>query len=131
MLRELGCELDEHTFTEIFDEVDSDGSGYLQYDELVTALGMIKRNVVEVMKLEQAFTKLRSLERLKDLKADPKHKRRHAHAVYASDLVHTLKISEVEAEEMIFIADLINEDATLEKSIDFSEFKQVVVNWSN
>ena len=131
MLRELGCELDEHTFTEIFDEVDSDGSGYLQYDELVTALGMIKRNVVEVMKLEQAFTKLRSLERLKDLKADPKHKRRHAHAVYASDLVHTLKISEVEAEEMIFIADLKNEDATLEKSIDFSEFKQVVVNWSN
>lgn len=131
MLRELGCELDEYTFTEIFDEVDSDGSGYLQYDELVTALGMIKRNVVEVMKLEQAFTKLRSLERLKELKADPKHKRRHAHAVYASDLVHTLKISEVEAEEMIFIADLKDEDATLEKSIDFSEFKQVVVNWSN
>ena len=48
------------------------------------------------------------------------------HAVYASDLVVTLGISEAEAEEMIFIADLKDD-----LCIDFTEFKQVVVNWSN
>ena len=53
------------------------------------------------------------------------------HAVYASDLVATLGITEVEAEEMIFIADLKDAPEGEEKSIDFTEFKQVVVNWSN
>ena len=48
------------------------------------------------------------------------------HCVYASDLVKTLGISEAEAEEMIFIADFKDSAA-----IDFSEFKQVVVNFSN
>ena len=46
--------------------------------------------------------------------------------MYASDLVATLGISEAEAEEMIFIADLKDNQA-----IDFTEFKQVVINWSN
>ena len=47
------------------------------------------------------------------------------HCIYASDLVSTLRISEEEAEEMIFIADFKDNQA-----IDFTEFKQVVVNWS-
>ena len=53
------------------------------------------------------------------------------HRVYASDLVATLGISEAEAEEMIFIADLKDADEGADKFIDFTEFKQVVVNWSN
>ena len=56
---------------------------------------------------------------------------RNEHAVYASDLVHCLGISSVEAEEMIFIADLKDDPRDVEPSIDFTEFKQVVVNWSN
>jgi len=32
---------------------------------------------------------------------------------------------------MIFIADLKDSDEGAEKFIDFTEFKQVVVNWSN
>ena len=47
------------------------------------------------------------------------------HCVYASDLVLTLGLSEADAEEMIFIADLKDN-----QNIDFTEFKQVVVNWS-
>jgi len=47
------------------------------------------------------------------------------HMVYASDLVLTLGVTEAEAEEMIFIADLQDNNA-----IDFTEFKQIVVNWS-
>lgn len=47
------------------------------------------------------------------------------HKVYASDLVITLKVKREEAEEMIFIADLWDNQA-----IDFTEFKQIVVNWS-
>lgn len=45
--------------------------------------------------------------------------------VYASDLVTTLGVTQEEAEEMIFIADLVDNQA-----IDFTEFKQIVVNWS-
>lgn len=47
------------------------------------------------------------------------------HVVYAADLVATLGVTEVEAEEMIFIADLKDN-----QFIDFTEFKQVVVSWS-
>ena len=63
LLRELGCSLDEATFTEIFDEVDSDGDGALVVEEFVTALGMLKRNVLEVMQLEESFTRLRAASR--------------------------------------------------------------------
>jgi hypothetical protein len=45
--------------------------------------------------------------------------------VYAADLVATLGVTEIEAEEMIFIADLKDN-----QYIDFTEFKQVVVSWS-
>ena len=47
------------------------------------------------------------------------------HVVRASDLVAALHVTLEEAEEMIFIADLKDN-----QSIDFTEFKQVVVNWS-
>merc|ERR1712146_9202 len=47
------------------------------------------------------------------------------HSVYASDLVRALGVNKDEAEEMIFIADLQDNQA-----IDFTEFKQIVVNWS-
>ena len=47
------------------------------------------------------------------------------HVVYAADLVATLGVTAVEAEEMIFIADLKDN-----QYIDFTEFKQVVVSWS-
>jgi Ca2+-binding EF-hand superfamily protein len=46
--------------------------------------------------------------------------------LYASDLVAALGVTEEEAEEMIFVADLKEN-----QSIDFTEFKQVVVNWSS
>jgi len=48
------------------------------------------------------------------------------HALYASDLVAALGVTPEEAEEMIFVADLKEN-----QSIDFTEFKQVVVNWSS
>ena len=54
--------------------------------------------------------------------AEPSEER---HVIYASDLVTALGVSEAEAEEMIFIADLKDN-----QQIDFTEFKQVVVNWS-
>jgi hypothetical protein len=49
----------------------------------------------------------------------------HSSQVYAADLVRALGVNKDEADEMIFIADLQNDQA-----IDFTEFKQIVVNWS-
>ena len=49
----------------------------------------------------------------------------HVHVVCSKDLVAALGVSEAEAEEMIFIADLKDN-----QYIDFTEFKQVVVSWS-
>ena len=68
MLSELGCELDEQTYAEIFDECDSHGDGTLSLDEFVTALGMLKRNVLEVMQLEQSFTRMRAHRLRKEVK---------------------------------------------------------------
>lgn len=157
-MHELGCELDEHTYQEIFDECDSDGDGHLVFAEFITMIGMLKRNVLEVMQLEQSFTRMRA-HRLKppaDGTHAPTHPTAHRggggsgggggpsaylrrpsealgppptallneHAVYASDLVHCLGITEAEAEEMIFIADLKDDPKNVEPSIDFTEFKQ-------
>ena len=156
LLHELGCELDEQSYAEIFDECDSDGDGTITVEEFITALGMLKRNVLEVMQLEQSFTRMRA-HRLAQADGGiagaggtarpppPRHQLTHGgkttvqlvaaplneHAVYASDLVHCLGITGAEAEEMIFIADLKDDPRDVEPSIDFTEFKQVVVNWSN
>ena len=46
------------------------------------------------------------------------------HKIFASDLVAALGVSEETAEEMIYIADLQEN-----QSITFTEFRQVVVNW--
>ena len=59
LMHELGFELDEHTFGELFEEVDSLGEGTVTRVELITMLGMLKQNILEVMELEKAFTRLR------------------------------------------------------------------------
>lgn len=41
-MRDLGFDLDEHTFDELFEEVDSRGDGTVTRDELITALGMVR-----------------------------------------------------------------------------------------
>ena len=115
-------------------------------------MGMLKRNLLELMELERSFTRLRETRTHAAESAgpagggSPAGRRRGSatcgkggsakelaapppldeHCVYASDLVRTLGISEAEAEEMIFIADFKDNQA-----IDFSEFKQIVVNWTS
>jgi Ca2+-binding EF-hand superfamily protein len=154
LMHEIGFELDEHTFAEVFEEVDSRADGTVTLPELITALGMLKRNILEVMQLERAFVGIRKGRKKKEKtspsKASPTPKRRmlpspwltaspskeseveeepeeelDEHLVYASDLVRRLGVNQNEAEEMIFIADLQDN-----QSIDFTEFKQIVVNWS-
>mmetsp|Transcript_6690 Transcript_6690/g.16254 ORF Transcript_6690/g.16254 Transcript_6690/m.16254 type:complete len:532 (+) Transcript_6690:2117-3712(+) len=171
LMHELGFKLDEHTFEELFEEVDSRGDGTVTRSELITALGMLKQNILEVMDLEAAFTRLRAGRKRGDAAPAPSADKRRSssilkpngtvkmlnpvkdkitgkfgkpesvektsgtlqpaapqldeHMVYASDLVLTLGVTEAEAEEMIFIADLQDNNA-----IDFTEFKQIVVNWS-
>ena len=48
LMHVLGFELDEHTFEELFEEVDSRGEGTVTRDEFITALGMLKQNILEV-----------------------------------------------------------------------------------
>lgn len=142
----LGFVLDELTVKEVFDGVDSNGDGYITEVEFITCVGMLKRNLVEVQQLQSSFTAFRESAKKKAEEASKKaaedlaHAKKHHkhglpmasrpddpddHNVYAEDLVAALGVSEEEAEEMIFIADLKESQA-----IDFTEFKQVVVNWS-
>ena len=97
-------------------------------------IGMLKRNLLEVMLLEESFTRFRAaradgasapgrVEHAAGAAGGPQTQPEHV--VYAADLVATLGVTEIEAEEMIFIADLKDN-----QSIDFTEFKQVVVHWS-
>ena len=123
ILTRLGFHLDDVTFHELFDEVDGDGDGHIFEHEFVTMLGMLKRNLLEVMLLEESFTRFRA--QRSDHQRSPGGMKLDEHAVYASDLVTALGVTELEAEEMIFIADLKDN-----QNIDFTEFKQVVVNWS-
>jgi len=128
------------TFDEVFDEVDSDDDGALLLEEFITCVGMIKKFVLEVMELEKSFTRVRTAggrtmqgddaSSNPGQSADDKTKEGRTvdddveHTVYALDLVAALGVSEQEAEEMIFIADLQDDS-----SIDFTEFRQLVVNW--
>ena len=121
VLAELGLHLDDLTFSEVFDEVDANSDGQISHDEFTAAIGMLKRNLVEELTLERAFTRLR--ERRLEAVAEPGAA--EDHLVYASDLVATLGVSESEAEEMIFIADLGGT-----RAVDISEFKALVVNWT-
>jgi Ca2+-binding EF-hand superfamily protein/CRP-like cAMP-binding protein/anti-anti-sigma regulatory factor len=127
LLRTLGFHLDETTFLKVFNAVDSDIDGAITLEEFVTCLGMLKKSVLEVRELEKSFTGFRQqrlrgsgntgdrVERGGDFKAQ---------RIYAQDLVAALGVSKDIAEEMIYIADL--ED---NQSISFTEFRQVVVNW--
>jgi len=92
---------------------------------------MLKRDLLETMALEKSFLSFRQAA-TGDASARASPSRRSEddddddnHRVYASDLVGALGVTLQEAEEMIFIADLKDDQA-----IDFTEFKQVVVNWS-
>ena len=112
------------------DEVDGDGDGFISEAEFITCLGMLKRNLLEVMHLEVSFKRFRAKSQESEVtsyscsEAEGKSSA-DEHLVYASDLVAALGVTLEEAEEMIFIADLKDN-----QSIDFTEFKQVVVNWS-
>jgi hypothetical protein len=109
-------------------------SRHIYEHEFVTMIGMLKRNLLEVMLLEESFTRFRAARA--DGATAPGRvvyaagaaggpQRQPEHVVYAADLVATLGVTEIEAEEMIFIADLKDN-----QYIDFTEFKQVVVSWS-
>eukprot|EP00965_Chrysotila_dentata_P190376 6173852-Pleurochrysis_carterae.AAC.1 len=78
----------------------------------------------QVHELEASFTRFRA-EARNMLSPAEAEEQEEDHLVRVSDLVNALGVSEREAEEMMFIADM-NEDQT----VGFTEFKQVVVNWS-
>lgn len=183
LLHELGFRgLDDLTFRELFNEVDWDDDGFICVDEFITFLGMLKKPVLEVMELEQSFTRLRAAREKMRLQGTPSRFRRPSndtsgrsrhsskelspkqspklgatlspvlsatlspkggdmgyldefsdfdsmqeHMVYAVDLVGTLGVTQEEAEEIIYIADLQDKNTA---AIDFTEFRQLVVNWS-
>jgi Ca2+-binding EF-hand superfamily protein len=118
VLQQLGLHLDQVTCAEVFDEVDADGDGKISHDEFIAAVGMLKRNIVETLQLEKAFTRLRPMH-------DTRGQHLDEHLIYASDLVDTLGVTSDEAEEMIFIADLSSN-----RCVDIAEFKALVVNWT-
>ena len=119
VLAELGLHLDQVTYSEVFEEVDADGDGQISHGEFVAAVGMLKRNFVETLQLEKAFTRLRDRREMTGAET------LNEHLVYASDLVATLGVTTEEAEEMIFIADLSST-----RCVDVAEFKALVVNWT-
>ena len=91
---------------------------------------MLKRDLLETMVLEKSFLSFRQgATGDASARASPSGRSEDEdddnHRVYASDLVGALGVTLEEAEEMIFIADLKDD-----QRIDFTEFKQVVVNWS-
>ena len=125
MLRKLGFTLDELSLAELFDELDADDDGRLSEEELLTCIGMIKCNMLEIMHLEKSFVSFRNRASGRPLASNDQQEGVIDHAVYANDLVSALGVTEEEAAEMIFIADLKDN-----QRIDFTEFRQVVVNWS-
>ena len=80
--------------------------------------------LLQVMELEKSFTRFREANSpRRSAEASPQAEQEE-HRVFATDLVAALSVSEEEAEEMIFIADLQETS-----SIDFTEFRNLVVNW--
>ena len=109
----------------------ADGDGLISEAELVTCIGMIKCDLIETLHLETSFRSFRAAS-AQPATHGPDGGGKNAdaaedelHQVTATDLVAALGVTHEEAEEMIFIADLKEN-----QQIDFTEFKQVVVNWS-
>ena len=131
VLELLGFQLDALSLSDLFDELDTDCDGKMSEAELITCIGIIKCNLLEVMQLAQSFMSFR--ERVNSSRRASGRLSEHEvtakpgieHSVHASDLVAALGISEEEADEMIFIADMKET-----QQIDFTEFRQVVCNWS-
>ena len=138
LYRKLGFLLDDLSLHEIFMEVDADGDGCISEAEFVTSIGMLKRNLVEVYVLEQAFLRFRQANpnRVKEVTITvsastgmgkiasgclTKAIAEDDTNIYASDLVAALGVIEAEAEEMIFIADQKGNNV-----IDFTEFKSFI-----
>ena len=107
------------------------GDGLMSEEEFIACIGMIKCDLLETMHLERSFKSFRQTANANyavaaGATADANTgEEDEVHQVYATDLVGALGVTLVEAEEMIFIADLKDN-----QSIDFTEFKQVVVSWS-
>jgi len=118
LLLKLGFHPDATMLTEIFDEVDLDCDGAITRQECLAAIGVLKQDLLELLALEESFTRFRKKARGDDAEDD--------HFIHVSDLVAALGVSVHEAEEIIFIAD-INEN----HRIDFTGFKQTIMNWTS
>ena len=44
----------------MFAEIDGDGDGSITNEEFINGIGMLKREVLEIMQLEASFTRLRA-----------------------------------------------------------------------
>ena len=101
-LRELGFDLDEETFDEVFVEIDGDGDS-ITNEEFINGIGMLKREVLEIMR--SGVVQLRANARRSatggDIEAATRGPPKDEHMIYASDLVAILGVTELEAEEMI------------------------------
>ena len=130
LLRMLGFHLDDLTFNEVFDDLDTDDDGALTLEEFITCIGMLKKSVLEVRELEGSFTRFRSSAKGRGAGGAPgaapvaEGPTAGEHKIFARDLVAALGVSEEVAEEMIYIAALQEDEC-----ITFTEFRQVVVNW--
>ena len=77
--------------------------------------------------LEQSFTRFRQRGKTGadgEKAAEEQKNDRHEHEISVQDLVAALGVTQEIAEEMIYIADMQDNDR-----ITFTEFRQIVVNW--
>ena len=130
LLRLLGVNLPpDVSADEVMDIMDTDGSGDVAVDEILTGAAMVRREQTEVMHLVDVFNDIA--------------KNSQKEGLLSAEYLHeTLKIPLNEAEDLVFLADIdrfgagrhaiaaTGEDAHAEHTIDMTEFLRLIMDFS-
>jgi len=124
LLKLMGFQLDETSVTDIYKIVATDSNGDLSWDEFVFGIGILKKQITELKKLEeswQVFVDAHNRE-------IPWTKRRRWPDISSEDVAHALKVPQNEADDLVFVAGLdCSQSDKLE--IGFFEFHSIITNF--
>eukprot|EP00326_Haptolina_ericina_P021862 CAMPEP_0181176518 /NCGR_PEP_ID=MMETSP1096-20121128/4673_1 /TAXON_ID=156174 ORGANISM="Chrysochromulina ericina, Strain CCMP281" /NCGR_SAMPLE_ID=MMETSP1096 /ASSEMBLY_ACC=CAM_ASM_000453 /LENGTH=352 /DNA_ID=CAMNT_0023264613 /DNA_START=38 /DNA_END=1093 /DNA_ORIENTATION=- len=126
LLASIGIQLPDNIKTEeLLDVMDADGSGDIDFEELLVGIGMLKRQTLEWSEIKTIFDDLFH------------HNGKVGHRdLNAEDFSMLFNLKAEEAEELVFLADKdrfnvgADEEATGDADeIDLAEFYQMILEW--
>jgi len=119
----LGFDTESSQMKSVLGVIDSDGDGDVSFEEFLTGVAMMKRYCLQIKDLNNAFEYHKSS--VRNVRKSVVNK-----DLSAEDLEAAFKVNQDEAAEMVFLADMDDCPAQGERTIDITEFQQLVMAWT-